>query len=850
MKKYINTSSASFPLGGIGAGSVGLCTNGALCNWEIFNRPDRGTVNPFSHFAIKAERDGKVLDFRVLQGDFAGDAMGRVGTERGEMYVYGNGIDRGTMAGVKHFESAEFSAFYPMAKIDFSDKCFPGRVTLRALSPFIPMNAFDSSLSCAFFEIEAENTSDSALDYTVAFTVNNLFGGARQNEKTEISGAAAMYFDSDEAEDSPRFGNMTVLCPDGHVSFQEHWYRGGWFDELCTFIRDFSALGDLKNRTYGEPSKCPTDAATLASRITLEKGERGRVRFILCWYAPNFIKYWDARRQKMKNYMSAKFASSKEIAAYCLENYRRLWDDTELFVRAFESQTLPDEIKEAVQASFAVLKSTVCVRLADGTLWGWEGVTEKSGSCEGSCTHVWNYAQLAAFLFPELERSMREAEYRYSVDGDGKMAFRLLLPPGECRSNFRACADGQMGTVIKTYREWKLGAGDGFIRSKWEKIKSLVSYAWSEKNPDRWDPAASGILSGRCHHTLDMELFGASSWLQGYYLGALKACAEMADALGDHETKTQFEKIFERGKAASEAELFNGEYYCQEIDLYDLSVLDGYDMGELINSDGYRNEEAGELKYQIGDGLAITAVAGDWQSRCAMLGPVFDEEHTRSTLGAMMKYNFKSMREVNNPCRVFAADGERGLIICSWDGAARRPAIPLTYAEECMTGFEYAAASAMTALGMTKEARLVVGAVRDRYTGGRRDPWAELECGASYARSMASYTLVTAYSGFFADLSGEKRIIGFAPAEYGEYFWSLDGAWGTVKCSERGISLQVLWGETELSCLAYSRPVDSLRFNGKPLDCLGTESAGACPEYALKFEKLRLSKGDCLEARV
>ena len=166
-----------------------------------------------------------------------------------------------------------------------------------------------------------------------------------------------------------------------------------------------------------------------------------------------------------------------------------------------------------------------------------------------------------------------------------------------------------------------------------------------------------------------------------------------------------------------------------------------------------------------------------------------------------------------------------------------------------MTGFEYAAASAMTALGMTKEARLVVGAVRDRYTGGRRDPWAEIECGASYARSMASYTLVTAYSGFFADLSGEKRIIGFAPAEYGEYFWSLDGAWGTVKCSERGISLQVLWGETELSCLAYSRPVDSLRFNGKLLDCLGTESAGACPEYALKFEKVRLSKGDSLEAR-
>lgn len=847
MKEYKNTPTASFPLGGIGAGSVGLCTNGALCNWEIFNRPNRGSINPFSHFAVKAEKNGRVLDFRVLQGDFSGDAMGKADTGRGEMYVYGNGIDRGTMAGVRHFENTRFSAFFPEARIKFSDTHFPGRVTLRALSPFIPMNAFDSSLSCAMFEFDVENTGEGAIDYTVAFTVNNLFGGARRNEKTEVSGAGAMYFDSDTAEDSADFGNMTVLCPDGQMSYQEHWYRGGWFDELCTFIRDFSAPGDLKNRTYGEPSKCPTDAATVASRINLEQGERGCARFILCWYAPNFIKYWDARRQKMRNYMSECFSSSKEIAAYCLKNYRRLWDDTELFVRAFESQTMPEEMKEAVQASFAVLKSTVCVRLADGTLWGWEGVTEKSGSCEGSCSHVWNYAQLAAFLFPELERTVREAEYRYSVDGDGKMAFRLLLPPGDCRSGFRACADGQMGTVIKTYREWKLGAGDEFIRSKWEKIKSLVSYAWSDKNPDRWDPDASGMLSGRCHHTLDMELFGASSWLQGYYLGALKACAEMADAVGDGTAKVRFEEVLEKGSAATEAELFGGEYYCQKTELSDLSVLDGYDMGELINSDGYINEEAGEVKYQIGDGLAITAVSGDWQSRTAMLGSVLDEEHTRSTLAAMMKYNFKSMRDIDNPCRVFAADGDRGLIICSWDGAARRPAIPLTYAEECMTGFEYAAACAMIQHGMTDEALQTVSAVRNRYTGGRRDPWAEIECGASYARSMASYTLVTAYSGFYADLTRGRRLMGFSPVREGEYFWSLDGAWGTVKCKEEHIAIRILWGKTELSGIACMYPLKHLRINGEMICCTASEGVGACPRYILNFEKTSLSKGDVLE---
>ena len=40
-------------------------------------------------------------------------------------------------------------------------------------------------------------------------------------------------------------------------------------------------------------------------------------------------------------------------------------------------------------------------------------------------------------------------------------------------------------------------------------------------------PAIShGVLEGRQHHTLDMELFGPSAWLQGMYLAALKASAE------------------------------------------------------------------------------------------------------------------------------------------------------------------------------------------------------------------------------------------------------------------------------------------------------------------------------------
>ena len=57
-----NTREITFPLGGIGSGSIGLGGNGRLMEWEIKNRPDKGTYNGMSHFAVKAEAGGRVID--------------------------------------------------------------------------------------------------------------------------------------------------------------------------------------------------------------------------------------------------------------------------------------------------------------------------------------------------------------------------------------------------------------------------------------------------------------------------------------------------------------------------------------------------------------------------------------------------------------------------------------------------------------------------------------------------------------------------------------------------------------------------------------------------------------------
>ncbi len=62
---------------------------------------------------------------------------------------------------------------------------------------------------------------------------------------------------------------------------------------------------------------------------------------------------------------------------------------------------------------------------------------------------------------------------------------------------------------------------------------------------------------------------GPNSWLTSFYLGALKAGAEIAEYLGETDTAREWTAIFERGRAWVDAHLFNGEYYTQSIDLGD-----------------------------------------------------------------------------------------------------------------------------------------------------------------------------------------------------------------------------------------------------------------------------------------
>lgn len=806
-----------FPLGGIGSGGMSVSGSGRLVDWSIRNRPALQGFNGYSHFAVKAEQDGKLLDARVLNGPYDENPSGGPGL-RPMFDGFGHGAMRQTLVGLPHFRNVSFYGRFPTADLTFRDDRFPGAVRLTALSPFIPHNDRDSSMPAALFVFELANTTDKPISYTLAGTLGNYGNNSGVHSFAKAGGVSSLSLtasDTDQVEADR--GDLSIATDATDVQHQDFHYRGQWFDDVTVFWKDFAKAGPLPERHYDGPRATRhmqqfPEHGTLAAKITVPPGESRTVRFVITWSFPKGDVYWAFRNKPdgqipnqktplWTNYYSTQWADSLATARDAFARWDTLAGQTIAFRDALFSSTLPAPIVDAASATLALLRTATVIRLEHGELWGWEGQHRLDGSCEGSCTHVWNYQQALSHLFPALERSLRETEWRYNQLPSGGLTFRQKLPLGSGFDIIGPCADGHFGAIIKTYREWRQSGDTAWLEAQWPMLKRALEYAWSPDNPDRWDPEQSGVLKGRQHQTLDMELFGPNSWLGTMYVAALLSAAKMAEAMGEAELAAKCQRLGEAGAAYIDGKLYNGRYFQQDIDLDSPAVLKPFDTGRnagvLADSfmSAYWSDEHGEMKYQFGEGCIADQILGQWHAEVAGLGLFLDGGKVVSALRAVHDENFLSnMADHFNPCRNYAYEDEGGLLIATYPEGTRQPMVAAPYAEEAWTGVEYASASHMIMHGLVAEGLDVVRAVRQRYDGARRNPFNDIECGSYYARSMSAWQLVNAWSGFHADLV--DGTLDFAPRVEGDarLFWSAGTAWGELIRASGRDTLRVLGG--------------------------------------------------------
>ncbi|MHC4555972.1 MAG: GH116 family glycosyl-hydrolase [Planctomycetota bacterium] len=793
----------ALPLGGIGTGTVSLGGRGDLRDWEIMNRaakgfvPLRGRLGPFFALFTKTvdgQTTTKAIEGPIELSDYE-DSHGST--------VPNHGMPR--------FRKCSFAAAYPLGQVVLSDSDVPVDVRIMAFNPLIPGDADASGIPIAILRYVLSNKTDKSITVSVCGSMPNFIGidgsgrtkdwkgdlvavGGRANRNRFRKGknVQGIFMDSEGvASRAEQWGtiSLTTTAETG-VSSRTTWTGQAWGNSVLDFWDDFSDDGQLQQlKTTGED----TPMASLAVGIELPPHGTKDVTFLLTWHFPN-RQTWTPKgndKDRIGNYYATKYSDAWEVAEKVEPQLEKLEGATISFVQTFCRSDLPEVVKEAALFNISTLRTQTCFRTEDGRFFGWEGSSNRRGCCHGSCTHVWNYEHATAFLFGELAMSMRRTEFAHATDDKGLMSFRVHLPIERAQDFGKAAADGQMGCIMKMYRDWQLSGNDEMLKKLWPGVKRAMEFCWIEGG---WDADRDGVMEGCQHNTMDVEYYGPNPQMGMWYLGALRATEEMARHLGEDDFAATCHRLFEQGKKWIDENLFNGEYYQHQIrppkDKSEIapSLLIGMGAKDITKPD-----------YQLGQGCLVDQLVGQYTAHVCDLGYLLEPTNIRKTLSSIMKYNLREGLYGHFNCmRSFALGDESALLMASYP--KDRPKNPFPYFTEVMTGFEYAAAIGMLYEDQLDDGLKCIRNIRDRYDGRKRSPFNEAECGNHYARAMASWAAVPAMTGF--SYSGVEKSMTFASQD-GTFFWSNGYAWGSCFLKRTGrdteVELSVLHGELVLS---------------------------------------------------
>ena len=556
--------------------------------------------------------------------------------------------------------------------------------------------------------------------------------------------------------------------------------------------KELESLGDRGARIGAADDVAYTaiarrSTAVSTARVRLSPGQKRTFTLVLAWFFPN--------HPNGREYAN-RFARAGDVAHYVLDNHERLAGDTRKWHKSFyEDSTLPRWLLFRLHSTVCNLATGTCQWWKNGRFWAWEGV----GCCQGTCTHVWNYAHAPARLFPELERSAREMQdFGEGFDkNSGLVGFR---------SNRAYAADGQCGTVLKAYREHLISADGAFLKRNWPRIKKTLEFSIAQDGND------DGLIENSQHNTFDINFEGANTFVGSLYLAALRAGEQMAGLMGDNEFAGRCRRIYESGSRLTVEKLWNGQYFIEEVNLEK------------------------HPKHQYAHGCLSDQLFGQGWAHQLALGYIYPREKVVKALESVWTYNWAPDIGPYNidhkPERWFARSGEPGLFTCTWPKSPYLPA-GVRYKNEVWTGIEYQAAGHMVWEEMVDEALAICHGVEKRYHPAKHNPFNEVECGDHYARAFASWGVYTALAGFEYD--GPANHIGFGPKispdDFKAAFTAAEG-WGTFsQRRDRRAQLEeieVRWGRLGLRSLAFAvvenmwpAKVD-VRLGGEPLEASHT----------------------------
>jgi uncharacterized protein (DUF608 family) len=816
----------AMPIGGIGAGSVCLNGQGGLQDFAIHERPATTALpsvwssnSPQAAFAILHVKGSPGIT-KLVEGPFPPFKIFDQGLQ-------GQGLRRGGFEGFPRFQRCTFKGEYPFGEARFSDSSIPLEVKLTGWNPFIPLDDKNSGIPCAILEYTLRNTSHQAVEYEFSYHLSHLAPGCKQEDSgsanTVIPGKG-LFLHNDEEHNAEGFGSASLTVIGEKPRIKGMWLRSPeWtYGSLTALWREVSTGTFTANEGSNGVDVIGRNGGSVLMEGKLAPGEFKTYPIVITWHFPNcYVQAGGKPVSDVKGeagcrtrgagqpplwrpYYASVWKDAREVALYVEQNYSSLRERTVKFQEALFASTLPPHVLDAVSANLAILKAPTVLREENGNMWGWEGCFPDNGCCEGSCTHVWNYAQAFPHLYPQLERTLRSLEWIRSMDERGHVNFRGAIPDGPVDHSWHAASDGQLGGIMKLYRDWHISGDTGWLKEMYPLAKRSLDYCIGT-----WDPDHRGGLFEPHHNTYDIEFWGPDGMCTSIYLGALSAMAKMAKALVQDADAGFYAELAEKCARLMDEQLFNGEYYQQKVQ------YEGLRDTSFAKSVAHVDDKSSELqrllkregpKYQYGGGCLSDGVIGAWMARSYGIETPLARKNVRASLQAIFKNNFKTdLSEHANAQRPgYALGREPGLLLCSWPHGDK-PTLPFIYSDEVWTGIEYQVASHLIQEGFVEEGLTIVKAVRSRYDGRTRNPWNEYECGNWYARAMSSYSLLGALSGF--RYSAVEKTLWFGPqlnVRPFKSFFSAASGFGTIGLDGQSVKVEMIEGELPIEKLALT----------------------------------------------
>ena len=710
------------------------------------------------------------------------------------------------------------AAQYPFATLDFEDPELPLQISLEAHTPFVPLDVEASSLPIVVYRFSIANrTEHRQHGWLVGSLLNtvgwdgvtpiernrcSLFGG-NVNRAVGRLDQTAIVMDNPELEEAdPAYGSLAiwtdaparVLPRATSANDALRWVDslkllgptidGHWDD--ASLRRAVAASVETVRHPVGPSPAGSSWVGAIAAAFSVGAHETTEVRFVHAWWLPNrvvnFDQFGPQRAHPLPVWLGNAYAKGLSGAVDVIEAWRGRRSELEARSRDWASlwtdTTLPAAVATTLSDKPALVRSPSLFVAEDGTALAFEGGLGAStlnwngdvgGSCPLNCTHVLNYEQALAALFPSLERTMRDVEWTQMLSPEGMLPHRLRVPidgpqmqDGVIGGPLHPALDGMIGAILKTYREARLVGDRRWLEAHWDAMNRLVTYVTST-----WDDG-TGVLRGSQPVTFDVEVNGPNMFVGSMWLAALRTMEVVAAALERHEESASFGRRFAEASRNYDTELWNGEYY---------------------------SHAATDPDHGFGEGCLSDQLIGQWWAHQLDLGYLLPVDHVRSALTAVVRHNLRrGFAGFEHGYRVFADRDDTGLLVCSWPRGGR-PDLPLRYSDEVWSGSEYQVAAHCLFEGLEDEAGAILAGTQARKSGDRRNPFNEIECGDHYVRAMSGWSLLAASSGVrFDALSGTLSLTGRS----GRWPFITGTAWGTLTTHAGSTSIEVRFGSLEL----------------------------------------------------